>query len=155
MITGNYTSLLTSYTDCEDISLHRNMDFMLEPCLQYRCFKNNHTALLNTFPVSKGFFYELTNSGAAAGSLSAAWAFFQLRQAGHLVKVHGLPRVGFSCCRTWALACSFSNRQSMRTLVAAPEPVGQTPEFVMHRLSRSVASEIFPDQRSNPCLMHW
>ena len=32
----------------------------------------------------------------------------------------------------------------------APEQVA-----VVHRLSCSVASGIFPDQRSNPCLLHW
>ena len=43
---------------------------------------------------------------------------------------------GFSCCRA----------QTLGTWASV---------FVAHRLSRSSACGIFPDQGSNPCLLHW
>ena len=55
---------------------------------------------------------------------------------------------GFSCCRAWALghvgfsSCG-SRLQSTGSIVMA------------HYLSCSAANEIFPDQGSNPHLLHW
>ena len=55
---------------------------------------------------------------------------------------------GFSCCRAQALGCPSS-------VVVAPGPWSTGSVVAMHGLNCSSACGIFPDQGSNPCLVHW
>ena len=61
----------------------------------------------------------------------------------------------FSCCRGQALGCSAFNNWSTwgQELWLLGLSTGST--VVVHGLSYSAACEIFPDQGSNPCLLHW
>ena len=56
---------------------------------------------------------------------------------------------GFSCCRAWALRHA--------GLVAAASGSGAQAQQLWHMslVSCCVAFGIFPDQGSNPCLLHW
>ena len=60
---------------------------------------------------------------------------------------------GFSCCGAWAVgsagfsACSLS--------IAACRPYSVSSVVVAHGLSYSITCEIFPDQGSNRCPLHW
>ena len=75
-----------------------------------------------------------------AGSLSL-WGL--LSSCGARASHHG----GFSCCRAWALGhTGFSS--------ATPGLQNTGSVVVAYRLS-SAACGIFPDQGSNPCLLHW
>ena len=55
----------------------------------------------------------------------------------------GTGRTGFSSCRHMGLVFVAPMLWSLGSVV------------VVHRLSCSEACEIFPDQGSNPCLLHW
>ena len=55
---------------------------------------------------------------------------------------------GFACCQAWALGCVAS--------VAVVRRLQSTGSIVVaHGLSCPEACGIFPDQGSNPCLLHW
>ena len=55
----------------------------------------------------------------------------------------GTGRTGFSSCR------------HVGSVFVAPMLWSIGSVVVVHRLSCSEACEIFPDQGSNPCLLHW
>ena len=60
----------------------------------------------------------------------------------------GFSLGGFSCCRAWALGAWAS--------VVVPCGLWNAGSVVVaHGLSCSAACRIFPDQGSNPCLLHW
>ena len=56
---------------------------------------------------------------------------------------------GFSCCRARALGHSGFSSQWLTGLWSTDSVL------VAHGLSCSAACRIFPDQGSNPCLLHW
>ena len=53
---------------------------------------------------------------------------------------------GFSC-GAWALGC-------LSFVIPIPR-LRRTGSVVAHRFSCSITGRIFPDQGSNPCLLHW
>ena len=61
----------------------------------------------------------------------------------------------FSRCRAQALGAELQYFRHMGSVVAAPRLWSADSVVVGHRLSCSEACEIFPDQESNPCLLHW
>ena len=83
------------------------------------------------------FFFNLFLFGCI-GSLLLCAGFLQLRRAGATLPCGAQASHcgGFSCCGAWALG--------MRASVV-----------VAHRLSCSLACEIFPDQGLNLCPLHW
>ena len=60
------------------------------------------------------------------------------------------------CCRARALGqVSFSSCSRWASVVVAPRFYNTGPVVVVPRLSCSTACGIFPDQGTNPCLLHW
>ena len=55
---------------------------------------------------------------------------------------------GFSCCRAWALG-----RVDSAVAVHGLQSTGLIA--LVHGPSCSATCGIFPDQKSNPCLLHW
>ena len=70
---------------------------------------------------------------------------------GAQASLHWLPllwNTGFRVCRLQYL-------QHMGSVAAVSGPQSTGSIVVAHRLSCAVAHGIFPDQGSNPCLLHW
>ena len=62
---------------------------------------------------------------------------------------------GFSCCRAWSLGCSgLSSFGTWAQYLRLPGSRAQSQKLWRLALC-SVACGIFPDQRSNLCLLHW
>ena len=88
----------------------------------------------------------------------AAWTFFQLWRAGASLQL---------CCASFSLwwlllllstgsrVCELQQLQREGSEVLVPRSQSTDSVVVAYRLSCSTASGIFPDQGSNPCLLHW
>ena len=64
------------------------------------------------------------------------------------MEVLGLLTGVASCCGAWTLGIWAS-------VIAVPDAWSAGSTVVVHRLSCTAACGIFPDQGSNPCLLHW
>ena len=65
-----------------------------------------------------------------------------------IVRCAGFSLWCFSCCRAWAL-----RHTGFRS--CGSQALEHRPRVVVHELRCSEARRIFPDQGSNPCLLHW
>ena len=62
--------------------------------------------------------------------------------------VHMSHCSGFSCCRAWAVG-------RVGSVAVAPRLCSTASIVVAFGLGCSVACGLVPDQRSNPCPLHW
>ena len=62
---------------------------------------------------------------------------------------------GFSCCRVDSRVLRLQQLQCMGSVVTIPTLQSTGSVVVVHGLSCSMACEIFPDQGSYLCLLHW
>ena len=117
----------------------------------------NYSALINSFLIILCFTYYVVNFGYA-GSFVAAWALLQLWQEWATL---WLQCAGFSLWRLLFLQTTGSRARrlqklwQMGTVVAVPGLQSTGSIVGVHGLSCSEACGIFPDQGSNPCVLHW
>ena len=78
---------------------------------------------------------------------------FALKKKNLVLAVLGLCCCAWAChccdfsCGVWALGC-------LSFVIPIPR-LQSTGSVVAHRFSCSITCRIFPDQGSNPCVLHW
>ena len=104
--------------------------------------------------LSKVFFYFIFGHSGS----SLLWGlFFSCSRQGLLssCSIQASHCSGFSCCGAQVLGSTGFNCCHMGSVVAVPGLESTGSIVVVHWLSCSAACGFFPDQGSNPCLLHW